>query len=216
MSVDQPTQPDTTDGARVSEAAELVARLIPVLPERTVVDLARLLQRRLAAPSATTLRYARLGLLIDIISDGTGEVPSTRRYESERARRAETGEAWPVHSTLCVAYGGWVRAVRAAMLLHRDGLQARTAASHHHHGFRQPYRHEEAVDALIKCRETLGVWPTEWEYDDWRLLCRERARNSGAPEPRYPERAAWRRLFGSWEAFDAAAQRRSTKDGDEP
>jgi hypothetical protein len=195
------------DGNAPSEVAHLIANLIPALPERTLADLRRLLQRRLTAFDNLDVRYARLGLLIDIVSTGTGEVPTTRAYEGERERRASCGETWPVHSTLSVAYGGWVRAVRAAMLLWRDGSSSRTANSNHHFGDRPPYTHEEAVRAMLVCRDTLGVWPTEGEYDDWRRLARELARSSGRPEPRLPGRSAWVRLFGSWQAFERRARR---------
>lgn len=199
----------------VSEAAELIARLIPVLPERTVADLSRLLQRRLTNFDYKAVRYARLGLLIDIVSAGTGELPSTRDYECQRERRMQTGETdWPTHSTLTVAYGGWVRAVRAAMLLWLDGSSSRTPNSNHHNSFEPAYGHQEAVDAVRACRDALGLWPTEWEYDEWRRVSRELARNSGCPYPRYPGRGVWRKLFGTWEALVARA--RQVADYQEP
>jgi hypothetical protein len=203
-----PSAPITEPAEGVSEAAELVASLIPVLPDETVLDLGRLLQRHLTTFSSQATRYARLGLLIDLVSDGSGVVPTTREYEAARAERAALGETdWPAHSSLHAAYGTWTKAVRAAMLLWRDGTGARVPASNHHHEFRGMYSHDEAIGALQACRDAIGDSPTEGEYREWRQTARELARNAGVPYARHPSGPAWRRLFGTWTQFLAAAQR---------
>lgn len=208
LTVDDITLPAAKPAEGVSEAAELVASLIPALPEETVLDLGRLLQRHLTTFSPQETRYVRLGLLIDLVSDGSGVVPTTREYETARAERAALGETeWPAHSSLHAAYGTWTKAVRAAMLLWRDGTGARVPASNHHHEFRGMYSYDEAVAALQACRDAIGAWPTEGEYREWRQTARELARNAGVPYARHPSGQAWRRLFGIWAQFLAAAQR---------
>jgi len=202
------SSPRAAAPAAVSEAADLIARLIPVLPEKTVVDLGRLLQKRLTTFNPQVTRYARLGLLIELVSDGTGVLPSTREYEAARAERAARGETdWPAHATLIAAYGSWVSAVRAAMLLWRDGSGSRVPSSTHHMEFTGAYSFDEAVGALRACYHALGTWPTEGEYREWRRTARELARNAGVPYSRHPSRDAWGKLFGGWAEFLAAAQR---------
>jgi hypothetical protein len=204
----------------VSETARVVASLISCLPRDAVVDLRRLIQRRLTALNPHAVRYARLGLLVEIVSVGTGEVPSSADYEELRREKSLIGESWPAQASLSVAYGGWVNAVKAAMYLAFDGSSAqRSAASGHHRlsNARGPvlaYSHDEAVSALRECAQALGVWPTEHEYDEWRRLTAELTRLSGNASKRYPSRAAWKRLFGGWQAFEARALRaeRSAED----
>lgn len=198
--------PDRPEG--VSEAAELIARLIPHLPEKTVLDLGRLLQRHTTRPDPGGARYVRLGLLMELVADGHGVLPATREYEAERAMRVSRGEdQWPAHSTLINAYGTWVRAVRAAMLLVRDGTSSKVSSANHHTRFEPSYSLKEVLDALIACRDAIGEWPTEGEYTEWRRAARDLARNAGKPAPRYPVRGAWARIFPGWEEFLAAAKR---------
>jgi hypothetical protein len=192
----------------VSEAAELIARLIPHLPEKTVLDLGRLLQRHTTRSNPGAARYVRLGLLMELVADGNGVLPATREYEAQRATRVNGGEdQWPAHSTLINAYGTWVRAVRAAMLLVRDGTSSKVSSANHHSKFEPSYSLKEVLDALIACRDAIGEWPTEGEYTEWRRAARDLARNAGKPAPRYPVRNAWARIFPGWEEFLTAAKR---------
>lgn len=206
---------DDQSDMRVSETGRVIEVILSELPEQTVDDLARLIQRRLTMLDVSSIRYARLGLLIDVVSTGTGEVPSTRAYDAARDRAALGGESWPSHSTLVVAYGGWVNAVRAAMMLWIDGSVARVPVSNHHRRPERAYRLEEATGALLACSDALTVWPTEQEYEEWRRLSREMARNAGLPYPRYPSRQSWRKLYGNWPAFEAAARRRVKRGAQE-
>lgn len=196
----------------VSEVAHFISKLVAALPVDVVDELVRLLRRRLTMVDTHQIRYARLGLLIDLVSVGTGEIPSTRVYEDERARRAQAGEThWPTHSTLHAAYGSWVKAVEAAMLLWRDGPSARVSFSNAHHERVPRYSYDEVVDALVSCYQQIGTWPNDVEYDEWRRIARELARNSGTPTPRYPNRGAWKGVFDRWELYLAAAKRRAAQ-----
>lgn len=192
-----------------SEVAHFVASLVPALPAQTAADLRRMLARQLSMYNPSVVRHQRLGLLIDLIACGTGEVPTTRQYEDLRAERTERGEQWPAHSSLHAAYGSWLNAVRAAMWLHRDGLGAKVPAANHHRSYTAPYLRDEVVDAITACRDALGTWPTDSEYDEWRLLSYDLARNTGNPTPRLPQGNVMRRLFGSYDDAFRAAKRRS-------
>ncbi|HEX3803216.1 MAG TPA: hypothetical protein VHV75_10280 [Solirubrobacteraceae bacterium] len=193
---------------RVSETAIVIAELIPHMSPETVEDLGRLIQRRLTMLDTRAERYARLGLLIDIVSERTGEVPSVARYRELRAVREPAGERWPSDTALSTAYGGWVNAVRVAMELVWNGASVKTPRSTHHQKISAPYSGEEAVAAFLVCCEALGCWPTEYEYEDWRVLSRELARRAGMPEPRYPATKTWKRLYGGkWHHFEAAVRR---------
>jgi hypothetical protein len=195
--------------ARVSATAEVIAALIPSLPQETVEDLGRLIQRKLTTTDFRGVRYARLGLLIDMVSaTGTGEIPSTRDYNRARAdAKGQSSIEWPNADSLSVAYGGWAHAVLAAMSIWTEGSSSRRGFSAHHHlGYKQPFRHDEACAALRKCAEVLGAWPTEFEYDDWRRASRQLALLAGQPYPRYPSLKVWKRLFGNWPAFETAAR----------
>ncbi len=192
---------------RVSEMARVIAELVPSLPVETVVDLGRLVQRRLTMVDSHATRFARLGLLIDMVSEESGEVPSTDAYDRLRAERLSAGEVWPAHSTLCVAFGGWVGAVRTAMLLVLDGSRSPVPARNHYRDAKPVFSLQDCVAAFIDCSRSLGVWPTEHEYEEWRRLSRELARLAGKPYPHYPSAQSWRRLFGPWVSLETAARR---------
>lgn len=192
---------------RVSEAARVIAAVIPSLPSDEVADLGRLIQRLLTTMDHREKRYARLGLLVRIVSERTAEVPTVADYDDLREAGRDRGEGWPSHTALCNAYGGWVNAVRAAMRLVWEGSSAQTPHSNHHRKFELAYSREEAVEAFLDCRDVLVCWPSEYEYDDWRLLGRELARRAGKPAPRHPSTPVWKRLFGSWAEFEKAARR---------
>jgi hypothetical protein len=190
-----------------SPKIEVVIGLIPFAPKDVRVALGRLVQRRLTTFNQHEARWARLGLLVRIVSVGTGDVPSVQLYTDRRSEAAEVGEDWPTASTLSVAYGGWTFAVRAAMRLWLLGTESRVSdARHHQIGVKRAYRPHEACEALRSCRETLGAWPTEFEYEDWRRAARLLAHACGQPAPRLPSRPAWMRLFGSWPAFETEAR----------
>jgi hypothetical protein len=187
----------TDDGHGASEVAQALAGLVLALPEQTVTDLHGLLAHTVAAPSPAQIRESRVGLLLTLVADSPGEVPTVERYETERKRREGSGENWPAHSTLIRAYGHWLAAVRAAMRLQRDGGRARVPRSHHHARLRTGYTREQVMGALRTCADALGSWPTEWEYEEWARLRREAARLAGLPEPTLPVLKPIRTLFGS-------------------
>jgi hypothetical protein len=121
---------------RISETARVIEALIPELPEETRTHLGRLIQAKLTVTDRHVRRYARLGLLAQMTSTGTGEVPTLRDYEAERERRAAAGEAWPSSDTLIQGHGSWVAAVKVAMRLavlgpHQGSKEPNTDAIHH-------------------------------------------------------------------------------------
>jgi hypothetical protein len=187
--------------------AQTIAVLVPSLPEQTAADLHQLLGHHIAAPSPAALRERRLGLLIELIAGGTGEVPGTDQYEALRAEREAAGESWPHHTTLGRLYGNWLAAVKAAMRLHFDGGKARVPASYQHTGDHAEYTRDEVVHALERFHHRHGTRPTKWEFGEWRVLERRLARAGGLPEPRIPSFKQARTLFGTYErAIEVASQ----------
>ncbi len=210
-----PADSGAGQGHGVSEAASFVASMLPALPEQTTRDLRRLLARKLTLPSPAEVRYQRLGLLMDLLAASHGEVPTVAAYSDAREARTKDGQSgdgggWASASTLIEAYGSWTRAVRTAMWLHRDGSASQTPASVRPHPGRRAYSHDEALAGVRLCRDAIGgAWPTESEYDDYRLLARELAGEAGQAFDRCPTRGTLARLFGPWAAtLEAAATRK--------
>lgn len=192
---------------RPTEVGYVLAALVPALPEQVARDLARLVGHSLAAPAMHAQREARLGLMLDLVSDGTGEFVSVDSYERARAARSREDELWPAHATLISAYGDWLRVVAAAMRLHRDGTRALVSHRVHRKQSNTPYRREDVVRALRQAREALGDWPGEWEYLEYRRVALMLGRDAGRTDLRLPQRAAIRRLFGDYARAMSVAQR---------
>lgn len=192
-----------------SETAQAIAAIAPALPAEVVEDLRRLLELTLAFPSPAERRENRLGLLLEIVAAGTGEIPLFDEYERVRVTRArETGAQWPAGTTLVRAYGSWIKAVKAAMRLHFKGGQGRVPVSNHHQKFHKPYTRGEVVAALVECHRVIGDWPTQWEYVEWAQLQRRLWREHSGKEDvdkvrRVPSLKQIARLFGS---FDRALE----------
>lgn len=194
-----------------SEVAVALATLVPALPEATAEHLRILLAQDLALRSRAELRHARLGLLIDLVSDGTGLVPAVDDYERARAERAAAGEEWPHASTLSRVYGHWSAAVGAAMAL----LERPTGATPGQ-AVRPgpPYTRDEILRAICTCRQVLGYWPAPWELSEYGRLRREQARVAGRPDPRIPQRSTVLKHFGTWESALREAARWSVRQTD--
>jgi len=216
-----PTSPDDNRRARTSQASEVAQVLAQAVssrgfPQSAAEDLSRLLGHSLADPGAGNRRNARLGLLIDLLSDGSGEVIVRDRYERERKRRRDTGQQWPSSSQLCDAYGHWLVAVRAAARFWFDGGHGRVWSSHKHARQQKKgslprggYLPREMMLAIIRFRDTVGdgkQWPSEWEYETWAAIQRQLARRAGVPT-RVPGRQQIRRAYGSFDAAREAAKR---------
>jgi len=194
-----------------SETAQTIAALVrdaEACPAEAAQQLARLLAHSLASPSTADRREARLGLLIDLVSSGTGEFVRSEDYETERERRRARGEEWPAASSLSRAYGHWLTAVRAACRYWFDGGQSRVCSDHHHARPTKSYKPQEIRSALLQAQAELDVgsdgWPSEWEFYEWSTIKRRLARQTGQP-CRLPGRKQIRKAFGSYaNAVDAA------------
>jgi hypothetical protein len=175
--------------------------LVPALTEKAATDLRRLLARTLTLPTPAELREARLGLLIDLVVELEGEVPSIELYNERRARRAdEAGEEWPAHTTLIRAYGStWLAAVKAAMRVAFEGSNHTVSQDNHHRTFVKPYEREECLAAIRHCAQAIGATPSLMEYNDWTILMRRSHRLAGQREPRLPSRETVLKSWGSWQ-----------------
>lgn len=196
-----------------TETAQMVACLVrdqKAFPEEAARQLEQLLSHSLAAPSAAERRVARIGLLIDIVSQGEGEFITVEAYEGERDKRKARGEVWPTASNLSRAYGHWLAAVRAACRYWFEGGQARVAADHRHARPSQSYKPIEIRSALLKAQADLSLpadeWPTEWEFIEWAQITRRLARSAGT-SCRIPGAKQIRKAYGSYAAAVDSARR---------
>ena len=197
----------TNQSLAPSPVAAVLAKLTSALPESAAGELERLLANSLGAPKAAELRERRLGLLVELVSQGQGEIPTVRRYEQSRQARMTDpratpyDNAWPAASTLINAYGSFLAAVRAAMRLNWDGSAARIPHTHRHaKPISKAYTREEVITALRKFRDDHGSWPrSELEYLTWGETLRRLRREGGHTDPRIPTAKPIRKLFGSFE-----------------
>ena len=197
------TQPSRSESA--TEVAWVLAQLVPGLSEATASDLRRLLSHSLTCPTAAERREARLGLLIDIVADGSGGIPGVAEYEAARAERQQQSQSWPSSSTLIQAYGGhWLAAVRSAMRIAFDGTGGKAPSSGHHlRKHPTPFRREEVAEALAQCWRAIGLnpngaGPSQAEYLDWVDLTKRAARQS-RKAVRLPTQTVVSRLWPNWE-----------------
>jgi hypothetical protein len=197
--------------ADASDLAQGLASILHAFPQQAIEDLERLISNDMGAPTPAELREARLGLLIEVVSSGEGEIPRTRDYDGVRKHRAQTrGEDWPAASTLVESYGSFLAAVKAAMRLHHDGSAARVPHTHRHARPYKRYSRDEVVVAIRSFRDQHGTWPrSELEYLTWATTVRQARRNGGHRDPRLPSAKPIRTLFGGFQrALDV------TKAGD--
>jgi hypothetical protein len=188
------------------EAVRVIRDILPGVNDSTLKELRSLVAYSLAAPSSSELREQRLGLLVEIVAAGPARIPLGEEYESERASRMESGEEWPSRSQLSRAYGSWLLAVSAAMELDRPrgdtlppSYQARPVSGRRH-------TRQDAIRAIVRCRDEIGIWPTQSDYLQWRRILRHTGRLYGPREPRLPDTKVLRRLFGSWTRARHAAR----------
>lgn len=228
--------PPTHPRDSATETAQLIADLVSdraAFPDAAVGHLAELLGHSLAAGSIGERRQARLGLLIDLVSCGTGEFITSSTYEDARADRKASGEEWPTASALSRAYGHWLAALRAACRYWFDGGRSRVSSSYAHTGRQQKYQPQEIHSALLQAQLELGFcaaqanpdraetgdrrvsaaatwqqWPTEWEYLEWARIKRRLARRAGIA-CRLPERGAIRAAYGTYATAIEAVRRGS-------
>jgi hypothetical protein len=198
---------------------------------RASEDLSRLLSHSLASPNPGQRRAARLGLLIAIISEGTGEFVTSTGYDKERADRRNGMEAeeWPTASALTRAYGHWLAAVNAACRFWFDGSAGYVPDTYRHkRTYQWPYEPAEILKAIRRCQRELGLaseegsassdatsrqapaggatFPTEWEYREWAFLTRRLAARAGT-SCRVPGAHQHRRAFGGYAGAVEAARR---------
>lgn len=103
-------------------------------------------------------------------------------------------------TTLIDQYGGWERAVHAAVKLYERGTAARAPAVARSRGAgsaQPPYLATDVLDAIEAVRDFVGAWPSQATFrtvvDCWRRLDR-----LPASVRRLPSRKPLTRLFGSY------------------
>ena len=141
------------------------------------------------------------------ISETNSDAEQEQSYNDARAERLVAGADWPTAQALGQAYGHWLAVVRAAMRFWFDGGPQRVASGHEHATGRRPgYQPEEIVRAIAKFSFQFGVWPTEWEYTEWRKLQVDAWRRSGQPGRRLPNLKQIRAAFDDFDRAVAVAQ----------
>lgn len=188
-----------------TEVAEVIHELVRdtgACPEAAVVHLRALLRHELARRNPGRLRLGHLELVIIMLRDQLDSADpfvSSTDYAHEQQRRAALGERYPDESTLRKAYGKWVKVVRAAA----DFLTG-TGRKRVPHSYRHAYKHASyeplgIINALLRARDKLEGWPSEWGYAEWAELQRMLA----TTDPRLPNPKNIRKAFGS---FDGAVR----------
>lgn len=134
------------------------------VPDLAAQDLLRLLGHSLATRSTAERRWGQLGLLIELVSSGTGEFITSTAYEEARLRRRREAASqdaadkkWPTASALSRAYGHWLKALRAACRFWFDGGRGRVPADYAHTKHIQSYHPQEIVSALLLAQQELGL-----------------------------------------------------------
>jgi hypothetical protein len=170
----------------LTEVATSLGELVKdpgAVPDAAAHDLLRLLGNSLATSSPAERRQRRLGLLIELISEGGEFIPVTR-YEEVRRERAAEGSDWPSASNLSRSYGHWLLAVKAANAFWFGGGRQRVRDGHTHARGTQPgYEPRKIAAALREAKADLelpgDLWPSQWEYEEWAMIKRRLARRSG-------------------------------------
>lgn len=206
------TNLSSTSTGNATEAAQLIAQIVPNLPLETARELARLLGHEIAAPSRARLREARLGLLTELMSlRSDPRPPSEEEYNALRDQRAEIGQNWPTSRTLRNAYGHWLKAVRAATNhlrgYNEDGKRITVPSSNAHRGRHKSYTRQDILDDIKRARLAIGDWPSEWEYEEFNRITRLLAKRQGKTKPRIAGLKQIRNEFGDYaRAREAARQ----------
>jgi hypothetical protein len=216
----------------VTEVATSIGELVQdsrACNDAAARDLLRLLGHCLATESPADRRQRRLGLLIELVSEG-GEFIPTTRYEKVRLEREAQGQHWPNAGVLTSNYRHWLKAVEAAARFWFGGGPQRVPADNLHAvGARPGYQPSEIAAALREAKKDLELpgdhWPTKWEYSEWSQLKRRLARRSGtdgstkaggegavargATGKRYPGLKQIRHAFGTYDEAVRAARANS-------
>ena len=189
----------------VSEACLVIAEVAPQLPHRTRVELTRLLEHSVAAPTDQELREMRLGLLVELVRDG--ELPNVGTYQEARSERATQGEEWPDAGNLTRHFGNWASTCRAAADLAFNITKNRVKTQTIRLWPKEPYTRLDVEKSLRRASRKVGQLIGQWEYVELRRVERRLAAVQGRPDPRFPELRTICRCFGSWDHAIASTQR---------
>ena len=189
--------------AEATEAALVIATLVrdPTLVSDSVAaTLKRLLGHTLAAPPREALRWDNLQLVVKLITERDGRLPTVAEYEDARIQRQL---ATPSATALLSRYGSWLRVNHIAIKL----AAATEAYRGPEHTPPKPlYRPVECAIALVKFHQAFGTWPATEEYRLWARISKQAARHCGASDPRLPDSPTIVRHYGTFDRAIAAAR----------
>jgi hypothetical protein len=185
-----------------SEWVQDMQHVVASLDRDVLTGICELLGPSLVHPTSSLERQQLLGLLIRIVcDDATAEWIPKRRYNAERAVAAKRGEIWPEASTLAEGFGGWQRALKAAMDIAFRPDSRESTTNRHATGHVGAYSRDECIQAVIRCALDLGYWPTANEYSTWASLRRRmHAQSKRGGDQRIPSLRPFTRKFGGFDA----------------
>lgn len=184
-----------------SEAALLLAHEMGApeeTPKEVVEDLLRMLEHLVASRvhSTAALRLGHLRLLIELVEvTTTGFIRRDAYDEARRIEKEEHGRDFPDSSTLAGYYGGWLKAVDAAVRWLVHGGSARVKVNKKACVMHASYSVQEIRGAILRARLDIGDWPTEWEWEEWANITRQLS----VEDPRLPVMKAIRKAYDSFD-----------------
>jgi hypothetical protein len=157
--------------------------MIERLPPEAVEEVARVLHARLnAPPTAAERRVKELFFLTRLLEEQPQPVdrlPYILRYLYD-ARRATDAPDAPPSARLQERFGSWPRACHAAWGLREDGRSFGEGQPWPKPPRRRkPYSVEEAKASVRACAKAIGRIPSSYQYHQWVIARRARARAAG-------------------------------------
>lgn len=197
-------------GSAASEAITLTMGVaLRTLGQVERRQLLRLLEDSLAEPRVSEKRYARIGLMVEMILEA-GLLPTGEEYDDRVRQERLAGRDWPDRRSLCRAYGRWEQVVYAVVRFLNQGSSARVPISNKH-GYDRPapgtYNPRLIAKWAIRCRDFLQRWPSHAEFERWAKAQRASARAAGQPLPHVPSNKPIFKAFPAWDAVIAFAMK---------
>jgi hypothetical protein len=186
----------TTDASELAQYMAEGVRQGEELSVEEVADLMEMLLHLVAQRenSTATLRLGHLRLLIELVEVTTTGFIRRSAYEEARATTPH-GSGYPDASTLATYYGGWLKAVHAAVDWLTHGGRARIKVDKKACRMKAAYNVQEIRAAILRCRLDIGDWPNEWEWEEWASL----ERILSDTDPRLPTIKALRKAYDSFD-----------------
>lgn len=191
--------------------ASTIAKIAVAYPDRAAADLHEMIAHALTARPTTRPGEHDLGLVIEILEEA-GDLPQRGDYRLRRRAENSNGANWPSAAQLESKYGPWNRVTSAALYVAEDRADRhvrRTDDGRIAIDSGRRYTRDEIKDAVIRCYDAIGAWPTPEEYNEYRNNSRRQALLVDSRSPkRFPHRDAIRKRFDSWDRLIYLAKKK--------